>query len=628
MRRAGVSFAPWRRVTLRNGLGVLAALAGCGASTSAGPPAPAVPAPAGPAITMTENDLDGDTHDVARGTAEVDINSRIAIAIHRTSVVARLSPLTSGTLTSALVGDYVQFQLGVTELVRSLAPLQAGLHRAQGGQPRVGATAAESVIPDAAGPTVALMRYARGQGASDPAAAGRRLRFREALNKALDMSGAPDRIRQYEIVREAATDELERLRQELQNALAAEGVKVMMGAWIGTGAGNTPLHLPGFDDYVDQPRYEVDRFRLVFTEEQQRNYQKAQEVAGRLNEGGGAVLKEMTLAFIEGALANTLKEIETLRAAVEVLATQLKATGGALSHELDTLVRALADGRTWLDATLTSLREAARSHPADLPRLLTDAVAQSKTRWKELASLLQTLESRVAAAAAPIKNQAKDVLAHIKSTRTAFETELTADWDKIQIAIAGHQINAEALSFGAQVKRFDVFSLPTETDLDLELAGQRLDGDQVIIKLAAARKDSPTKDLEVHRLVLRRVLVHVETSVGLVFAAPIKPGAMQPSGFQAAPFYSAFLKTGIRGSAFWNKILMPGLGVSVTALDFNRDGTPEVGIGGALSMLRDWLQGGVGYNLFQRQWYAFVGVGLPLPTFGFTVSSPKTTSTP
>jgi len=59
----------------------------------------------------------------------------------------------------------------------------------------------------------------------------------------------------------------------------------------------------------------------------------------------------------------------------------------------------------------------------------------------------------------------------------------------------------------------------------------------------------------------------------------------------------------------------------VAALDFNLDGVPEVGIGGAISLLRDWLQGGVGYNVFQRGWYGFVGVGLPLPTFGMTTTS-------
>jgi hypothetical protein len=184
------------------------------------------------------------------------------------------------------------------------------------------------------------------------------------------------------------------------------------------------------------------------------------------------------------------------------------------------------------------------------------------------------------------------------------------------------QLNTATLAFGDKIQRFSLESLPTNTVLDAERAGARSEGDELVVKFGIERPNVPTQDADTQSLVLRRLMLHVQTAVGLVFATRPRLASYGSTAipFMAAPAYSAFFKKGWRGSPFWNNLLTPGLGISVAALDSNLDGVPEVGVGAAVSILRDWLQGGAGYNLFQRRWYGFVGIGLPLPTFGMVTA--------
>jgi len=109
---------------------------------------------------------------------------------------------------------------------------------------------------------------------------------------------------------------------------------------------------------------------------------------------------------------------------------------------------------------------------------------------------------------------------------------------------------------------------------------------------------------------------HIETLVGLIFADPLgEPGLSSGSRFQAGPSYSVLLKRGSRKSEIKNRLFLLSYGVNVAALDFDHDDNPEFGIGLAGSILADYLQLGIGYNIPDDQSYWFLGIRLPLPTF-------------
>ena len=51
------------------------------------------------------------------------------------------------------------------------------------------------------------------------------------------------------------------------------------------------------------------------------------------------------------------------------------------------------------------------------------------------------------------------------------------------------------------------------------------------------------------------------------------------------------------------------------AFDFDHDDNLELAVGGVISFLGDYLQGGFGYNIPQDRAYWFFGLRLPVPTF-------------
>jgi hypothetical protein len=185
------------------------------------------------------------------------------------------------------------------------------------------------------------------------------------------------------------------------------------------------------------------------------------------------------------------------------------------------------------------------------------------------------------------------------------------------LAHSGDNITAHALAFGAQVTRHDITQLPAETKLDLRYTGKRTPGDAVVIRLGAARVDpaagkgETATELHTTTIQLYQVLSHIETTVGLVFVDPLGHTSVQRR-FQAAPSYSVLLKAGSRSSALYNRLINPGIGLNVSALDFDKDDVPEPGIALVGSMFRDYLQAGFGYNLFLDTPYWFFGTSLPL----------------
>ena len=73
-------------------------------------------------------------------------------------------------------------------------------------------------------------------------------------------------------------------------------------------------------------------------------------------------------------------------------------------------------------------------------------------------------------------------------------------------------------------------------------------------------------------------------------------------------------------SSAYHTLVDIGIGLNVCAPDFDRDGIPELGVGLVLSLFRDYVQGGIGYNVFLDKRYGFFGLRLPLPSFSLVGS--------
>ena len=136
--------------------------------------------------------------------------------------------------------------------------------------------------------------------------------------------------------------------------------------------------------------------------------------------------------------------------------------------------------------------------------------------------------------------------------------------------------------------------------------------------MAAGKVSEPdkTKIIDQVEVGMHRILSHVVTAVGVNFANPEGNAALQ-NRFQAGPAYNVLFKVGSRESRFWNEFLSPGIGVNLTALDFDKDDAQELGVGLGVSLFRDWFQAGYGYDFGDDRGYWYFGLSLPLATFGF-----------
>ncbi|MFY0581329.1 hypothetical protein ACN28S_50105 [Cystobacter fuscus] len=227
----------------------------------------AAPAPAQTLLRIEERDLDGASHAVGPGVAIVDISSTLNIGVERAALLERIRASAPGTSSQELIQDLLQLQSFLNEGAgRASNPWRT---RCRSGPGR-GTPAANAKLQGAyrqwGKSALQVMEYAnRSLSGGDP----RRARLRESLNVALERNAGASIEQLYATITQVGTQEALRLRGELDEVLREEGVSVQMGVWVTTrGEGSRPIHLPNFDTYAPQGRVDIERFKILLTEEQ------------------------------------------------------------------------------------------------------------------------------------------------------------------------------------------------------------------------------------------------------------------------------------------------------------------------------------------------------------------------
>jgi hypothetical protein len=522
-----------------------------------------------------------------------------------------------GTSTQAVIDDYSQLQSllvgataeGLEPLARALADWSAG-----GGSPAATAALQQALNARGSAP-LAILEYA--SQTPPPGATASRTRLREALNLALEQEAGQPVLRLYARILEVARQELQSLRGELDVALRQEGVSFQMGAWVATREGSRPIHLPNFDTYAPQERFDIDRFSIVLTDAQRQQLRQAESLARALDSrqltGDLGFSGRQQLAQL---FASTRECLDTLRERLQAF----QRTAGALASQAEearTLLEAYAE---FMNGLATKYRSpAATTSSAEFLLGTYDDLNESAQRTSRLVSQLTTLANGLRSRGAALDESGRNLLAQLDSCIRSFSGELRMAFTTVATALRPlvelQRVNASTLRFGQEVLGLELRDLPENTSLDLADAGRRASGDTVVLKLALRRGDGQPRELETRQLRMERVLVHLETVVSVIFAQQPRRED-NPSLFQVAPAYSVLFKGASRTSPFWNNVLTPGIGINLSALDFDRDSTPELGAALTVALFRDFVQAGYGYNVFQNRWYFFFGIGLPLPTLG------------
>lgn len=584
-----------------------------------------------PLLQIVEKDLNGGSHAVPRDIAIVDIGSTLDIRLDRDALAGWVSGAGMGESTQALIDDYARLQsLLVGATAEGLEPLAKSLAAwgAAGGTPAATAALQQALTAQGSAP-LGVLEYA----AETPARASpSRVRLREALNRALEEEAGQPVVRLYARILQVAQQELEVSRGTLEEALRQEGVSFQMGAWVATGEGARPLHLPNFDTYAPQERFDIDRFSLVLTDAQRQQLRQAERLSQALNtrqlSGDLGFGGQQQLAQLFSSTRVYLDELQVRLQAFQRASTALPQ--GLLSTTEETRAQLDSYG-AYMNGLATKYRSpAATTSSADFLMGTYDDLNEASQRTSRLVSQLTLLANGLRGRGTALEETGKGLLAQLDTCIRSLSGELRTAFTTVAAAVRPlaelQRTNTSTLRFGQEVLRLELGALPESTSVDLADAGRRAPGDTVVLKLAVRHGERPPHELEMRQLQMQRVLVHLETVVGLIFAQQPR-SETNPSLFQVAPAYSILFRGASRTSPFWNNVLTPGLGLNVSALDFDKDSTPELGAAVTLALFRDFVQVGYGYNVFQNRGYFFFGLGLPMPSLGLPGSSAVSGST-
>lgn len=581
------------------------------------------PAGTGQVLSLEELDDDGKTTPLGkRPLAIVDINSEIKVQLDPNALQARVA---------RALGDNAVSDAMIKRAQALLEASRRGLDLIEPTTQAIETFSKSDKTPEA----VAVLARALDQAApaadsifnladQDPALRARLIAVYEEVLKPGVTRAARSRA-----LFETAAVYAEELKRTVDEALRKEGAYVQLGAWIVQNGRDRPLHLDGFDEYPEGDYFVVDRWTLLPLNEQQREELKRLDAAANaLNkEGIKGLLKVETAAtgavnvFLDraqgcadkiGAAWDSLRAVAPIEAQ-SVLAKVKEAETD--QQEYVVYVRSLRNKYSGESATKFSsgaaLLESTHGDLVELQKRTQAFVSGQIDHAVAVRNQIETVVSNMNTAIV----QTFQVLEECKQQMTSNVVNLAGQLaDLVATIRLSQEINTDVLQFGEEVLKHTLDKVPQSTDLKLKSAGVRQAGDVVVLKLAAGGAQKPRRVLEERRLDLHRVLPHIEMAVGLAFADPLGRTEVE-NRFQVAPSYSILLKGfGDRGITY-NRLLTPGIGVNISALDFNKDDTPELGLALVGSVFRDYFQIGYGYNVNEDSDFWFFGLRLPLASF-------------
>jgi hypothetical protein len=610
------------------------------AQTTQPVPAPAQPAPTGaPLLTFTEVSTDAQqrTIDPAKPGA-VDINSRVNIAIDQAALAAAIPTALKLPNVSQQLIDRIHFvSTAVSAREQSLQQLKQAFSAALLSPP---VTVADrntyfDIVREAAKPAAQLINAP----AAESAFFNQRRSFYYKTLSGLDP--ANNALDQYAVIFLAAADEVSQLRSDLNTYAAQNGVYVQLGAWVQ----DRPVHLEGFDTYPVGDHFVVERFNINLSDEQKAELANIAAVSKKLNAEDASALtlwRELGSTMIENAVSTgpTAQCIRSLQQQFEADKTKITGSTAALQNEyfaakgdVDTYIKSLdalktkyaaggITGAVPADQFLIGTNE-------DVTKLIGDT--------QSLIATLQKAESTMRSIAAQLQGDAKTSVTGLASSAAACAQTAGSEvesWRKsilgsIHALSSGSSFDRSVLDFGTDVTKLAAADVPSTTFIPLTYTGRRQRGDALTIKLAAGTPTTSRVVLSEADFVLYQTLPYITTKVGLIFANPRSTNTTDDASgtsttqtsvrhFQTAPAYSVLLKKDSPTRMLWNTVIDPGVGINVSALDFNHDDTPELGVGLVGSVFRDIVQVGYGYNVPLGKWYAFFGLRLPLPSYTVT----------
>ncbi len=457
-------------------------------------------------------------------------------------------------------------------------------------------------------------------------------KLRQTANEILGSDEDPQK--QYERIFDIVRQHINGLVDEIDKSLKEKRVYFRLGGFLRDQNGKTtPIHLPQFDTYSDGVFTEIPRFAMPAPEKLQQEFQNASKEAEDYNKKGitsfdrvKTLLSELKVKLESGynCFSDSLKKIYD----VNTKDNRLISLMNPLFNSANTIATDVKD----LAKLIRDISNSSNPVGSGL-MYFTGAIGILKsiqTDGKLLSDQFKNLEQQKGKIQAVLKGTVDKVIKDSKTCLPNFGTFLQ---DSIGVNISELQNwNATSvekqtqvnLEFTDKVKFMLMEDIPDDTEIDLRNTGQRSAGDEIHFKATIENKSEENQtpiniELERRSCTMFQIGLHSQLSAGVVFLDPINNSATKlTKQFQAAPSYSLLFKWGTRKSFFYNKFWNVGVGLNVSAPDFNLDSTPEIALGVMATTALDYLQLGFGRNLGVDAWYWFFGLRLPVGSITLT----------
>jgi hypothetical protein len=557
----------------------------------------------------------------------VDINSKIVIYVNKPAVRLQALKMTGSDFPPAL--------LKRMEEITSILNKQANILQLLGNIDHFSREEREKNLNEFSSKMLALLSFL-----------GKNPVYRQKANAALGVRGRSGQ--EYRDIYSLVGQRMEELESQLTSSYS--GVRFRMGAWLRGKSGEHPVHIDGFDKYEQGEFYKYPFFTMPSSEEVQKQLNDLKDAANRFNTGGVSSLINLkeNLEKLNNFLETNLKKaLDCMKNALEnakaTLIQNIKDLPMPQTNKLldkvkkmiatvkdaQSLIKSLIDDPAQLGTQIEVIRDV-----KDMVNLVVEGINFVKDN---LDAMEQEVKNGIKQLKADIKTIVQNELNTIRNTCfTALENFIETIGNGISGFFDSFSTSTMMLSeqergsmkLGDKVNSLLIDNIPEKGVLDLRYTGNRADDDEIYIKAvleqapattaastpstAAGSPSSPLTQVIAEKVLVLYKITYIKLKTGLIFANPFKKeGIAFTKKFQAAPSYSVMLKLGNRKSITWNRLFQPGIGINVSALDFNQDSTLEVGLGVVLSTFKDYLQVGVGRNMTFDKWYWFFGVNLP-----------------
>ncbi|MES2373083.1 MAG: hypothetical protein V4557_10930 [Bacteroidota bacterium] len=419
---------------------------------------------------------------------------------------------------------------------------------------------------------------------------------------------------------------LDDLQAELTESGSGKKTSLQLGVWIHTKAGITPIHLKGYDELPEQGYYSVDRWQIMPTKEQLDQLQQLQSFASANKETGLEVinvfLQKTADQFRDNFSKLSKDNLAEIQAAFTAIKTELQSS--ALQSKIEILGKNYTNLLSELQPKINQYQSWLNMQPP--PVVMLSAQLKQDSRFLKdgidiLSGNLTSIIAEIEALPELIRPKADALKLLVQQKINAMVKTLVPP--EIAGLIEGYKFDVASLAYSDKILKLSVNNAPVTTVLDLGTTGKRGEGDKILVKLTVVNETGKPVIEEARDITMYSLAVHLQGTVGVIFAHPTTTTAITKQ-FQMAPYYNLLFKSvwpwtekyhrrSVMNNSFWDF----SWGLHVSTPDFNKDDVPELGVGIAVSGIKDILQIGFAHNIFENKPYWFFGIRLPVPSMNF-----------